>query len=605
MSMMISPWELIVLLFATGSSTTLPVGLPPTPDDPVIERAAPERCLAWISWNGMATPDPASKNRTERLLAEPSVREMVRRAERELTLAFRRESRGDDETAIVAAELPGLLKTLFTRPAALFVSHVVPDPMEFDIGAGLLVSLGDRATATRRSLQTLEALIIEEAKGDIRASTDGGWRILALPEPAPPVVWGIEKGYLVIGVGKATAEGLRKRIASPPDAPPAWLRGVKEAHPVARRASMSYIDVTALRQTLAPLFADMGRHGPSPDRILEALGIDRVESVSCVTGFDDVALVTSLLVATDGKPAGVLALVPDRGLTAADLTGVPADADLAVAMRLDAAQTWNDILVMVSRIDIGARAQMARGLMEVETELGFRIREDLLEPLGDVWTIYDSPGDGGVLFTALTAVVKVRDADRLRETLDKVAGTMSREMNRGDRSWRRYEFTTLRHEGERITWINPVGDDWVVAPAWCLVDDELVIAPYPHMVQSYISRRKAGAAAGERLPALPDVAEFLAREGGPAVISRVDTQRIARLAWPLVLGFATAAFAEAQQEGLQIDLSILPAASAVLPHIVPSIGAVYRTDRGIVSVRRETLSLPVAPILALFVGWMG
>ena len=48
----------------------------------------------------------------------------------------------------------------------------------------------------------------------------------------------------------------------------------------------------------------------------------------------------------------------------------------------------------------------------MEEELGIDPRE-VLAPLGDAWCLYNSPGEGGLAVTGLTAVVQVKDRQRL------------------------------------------------------------------------------------------------------------------------------------------------------------------------------------------------
>ena len=53
-----------------GMLTGLPLGVPPLPEDPALSRIAPDECLWYFTSAGMATPDPASENQAEQLLAE-------------------------------------------------------------------------------------------------------------------------------------------------------------------------------------------------------------------------------------------------------------------------------------------------------------------------------------------------------------------------------------------------------------------------------------------------------------------------------------------------------------------------------------------------------
>src|SRR5258708_36900376 len=99
------------------------LGMPPSPADPVVERAAPEECLYYLGWNGMAAPATESKNRTERFLADPGLREFVDQLGAQITGALRQKAKGQVEAEIVAEVLPGLLKTLATHPAAIYLGE--------------------------------------------------------------------------------------------------------------------------------------------------------------------------------------------------------------------------------------------------------------------------------------------------------------------------------------------------------------------------------------------------------------------------------------------------------------------------------------------------
>ena len=66
-----------MLVALSGGQIGLPLGLPPLAEDPVLANIAPEECLVYFSWSGVAEPDPKSKNQTEQLLAEPEVQQFV------------------------------------------------------------------------------------------------------------------------------------------------------------------------------------------------------------------------------------------------------------------------------------------------------------------------------------------------------------------------------------------------------------------------------------------------------------------------------------------------------------------------------------------------
>ena len=88
------------------------MGLPPEPEPAVITQVAPEECIAYVSWAGMAKPNPESTNETERLLAEPSVRGFFGSLVEQVS-----KYAVDNDNSLPAKAMP-IGKTFLTRPVA-------------------------------------------------------------------------------------------------------------------------------------------------------------------------------------------------------------------------------------------------------------------------------------------------------------------------------------------------------------------------------------------------------------------------------------------------------------------------------------------------------
>ena len=65
------------VMLLLGGQVGLPLGMPPLPEDPVLSHVAPEECLLYFSWSGVAEPNAKSKNQTEQMLAEPEVKQFI------------------------------------------------------------------------------------------------------------------------------------------------------------------------------------------------------------------------------------------------------------------------------------------------------------------------------------------------------------------------------------------------------------------------------------------------------------------------------------------------------------------------------------------------
>ena len=116
-------------LFLFGGFS-LPLGLPPLPEDPAISRTAPEECLAYVSWAGTATPDAKSANQTERLLAEPEVQTLLSAVDSAVLAGIKKNTHDDDGTK----DIYPLVKTLLMRPGAVFLSKASFGPQGVRLG---------------------------------------------------------------------------------------------------------------------------------------------------------------------------------------------------------------------------------------------------------------------------------------------------------------------------------------------------------------------------------------------------------------------------------------------------------------------------------------
>ena len=104
--------------------------------------------------------------------------------------------------------------------------------------------------------------------------------------------------------------------------------------------------------------------------------------------------------------------------------------------------------------------------------------------------MYNSPSDGGLIFTGATAVVGVRDAERLRDVNKRLIDIMRAEMGPRSRDYgppdrpyysrrRGATIEEFKHQGHTVYFLNVIGEEMPVAPAWCITDDELVAALGP------------------------------------------------------------------------------------------------------------------------------
>ena len=134
----------------------LPVGVPPLPEDPALLRVAPRGTMVYIEWFGTAEPDPNSRNKTEALLAETEVQQMLRGIVSAIRSSAEREAGGNE----IVGELFDLGMLALRRPGCFFLSRLDLPPKPLSIQAGLVINLGEEAQNVNLTLRKMESLMV-------------------------------------------------------------------------------------------------------------------------------------------------------------------------------------------------------------------------------------------------------------------------------------------------------------------------------------------------------------------------------------------------------------------------------------------------------------
>ena len=177
----------VLLMLLMGGGGGLPLGVPPLPEDPVLSRVAPEECLVYASWSGMATPDAKSKNQTEQLLAEPEVQRLLARSSGRSWPRSGRAPRGSRRRWPATSIRWG--KRLLTRPVAAFVSSVGVSNEGVDVHGGLIASVGEDAAELKATMEKYQARL----PGGAEKVEIGGISCyrLKLGQGMPAITWGM------------------------------------------------------------------------------------------------------------------------------------------------------------------------------------------------------------------------------------------------------------------------------------------------------------------------------------------------------------------------------------------------------------------------------
>lgn|GEM_PF-3205638 len=555
------------------------LGMPPHPVDPVMEQAAPDNCLVYLSWAASANPRAGSMNHLEQLLADEEIRDLSTVFWKELDAVLARFAVRDktEESKSLAKLVPEAARQLSKGAGVVYLADLKVLPGSLAVDAGIMLRTGSDEQPGQvlngplliRLIEQFFTAIVRAPPGKVKV--DGAvFQQVSLGEGIPPLTWGLHRGYLLVGVGKSAIANQLERFKTPV---PGWLEQVKRQLPVKRRSLLAYLDV---QKTLEAVLVTPA--GKDVATMLEATGVGKCTHLASVSGFDGPELVTQWVLGINGKKTGFLAIPGDKVLDRASLQHIPANAAIAVAARVDLGKAILSLQETLQQFDPRAAQNITRTLEQFEKELpGLSVRRDVFPALGDLWTAHAAPDQGGFL-TGWVFTVSVRD----QALAQKVLGHLETLIHRENES-------TMRRNGgpealkkmmvgqDQVFCLVIPDDDTPMVPAWCLQKERFILTLFPQAMRSYLKSSGGEKSLGD----VPEVARVFKPERSPKLLQYTDTRELAKWLYPLSQVSFNALCAQFQRQGVNINPAVFPTAGLIQQHLGPSVMAWYLQEDGL------------------------
>ena len=563
-----------LLLLLTG---ILPLGLPPEPENPVLSYAAPEECLYYASWSTMAKPNAASENHTERLLAEPELKEFAEALEQTFSASIVPQLRDltPDQQKLVRLAVPQAIRTLITRGTTIYVSKAAVNDQVITVEGGLVLHAGDEAATLRTQLvQLLEMMKIPTA--EVTVGTVKFTHVAPTPDFPNAVTFGAMGPYLLVGVGEKAVEKLIDRLKA--KKVPTWLTKLREQLPVERRGSESFINVKELVDQYLPMA------GPEGEKIATSLGVKSLGVFATTTGLDKQGMITRSLVTVPGPAVGLLQLAEGEGIKDFHLRHIPTDAAVAVGYSANATKLYDLILNVLRENGLDSDQEMEQFNEQFREMTGMGLRTDLLPALGDTWTVHMSPVDGW--YAGMSVSVGVTDKAKLELLNGKIAEFGRRQGPNG------FGIATQKVGTNVIHSIRIKEAGLPIQPAWCVTNDRLHIALFPAALKPIL----ADPAVTEPLFGKGNWFKQLQSTDPVLSVSHQDTAKSFEIIYQYVAMFLPmvlqAANQQAEETGLPtvvFDAGKLPSARSIHRHLQPATTVVRRSRAGIELETHQTM----------------
>lgn len=556
----------VVLMLLLGGGFGLPSGIPPAAEDPLAQKIAPAECLAYASWAATGTPNAASGNHTEQLLAEPEVQKFLNRAGDSFFNAVQQIQR-DPDAQEANENFKKVLKLIQGKAGAVYISDVQIQGNEPPkITGGGLLQVGEDGPALETILLALQSKLGPGKVSDVQIANRTFHRV-NLSEDAPAVTWGLAGNYLVFGIGDGALDALLQRARS---AEPAWLTSAKTNLAVPRVSSLMYVNVNKIVDIAMTASGD-----PNAQRVVSALGFDKLGAMVIVNGLDDQGCVMRSELSFEGAPTGILTLLDSQPLNPQDLALIAKGSPAALVFKLDGAKVY-DLVLDLSR-QFNASDDLTDGLEMLRQRTGIALRDDVLAALGDTWRIYAPPGPAG-LTTGWTIAVKVRDRKKLERVQEILVALAQQELGRAGEGAPTIQSSQVAGHTVHSLVLGQPG--FSAAPSWCITDDELFVTVTLQELERILAKNRPT----ESLAEHAGVQKLFQADAGLLSLAYLDTRQIAETLLPLApLGLRLAT-------GQQLPSTAgLPPQEAILPHLQPSLLAVQRTARGVGITGQQTL----------------
>ena len=414
--------------------------------------------------------------------------------------------------------------------------------------------------------------------------------------PGIEVGWWTEGGHLMLTAGInaveaaiAVAEGNSENITTNR----LWKK-THDGNAGFELSSISWLDFRALREKFGAM--------PIPEqqfdvnKVLETLGLDNLGAVTCLSGYKGRALWTEGMLEAPGERKGLLALSEQQPISMDDLPPLPFATSGFYACSLDWSRLYDDVVQVVQEAaKLGppdAAAQVDGMLASLPQILGFDLKSDLFDTLGNVTTVYGDTRQG-MFGMGFAVALQVKDAKRLSATMNKIAAMLELQLPPGQ-----LEIHYSEKQGRDITTLSAA--EGAFNPSFAVDKDWMVLGVFPQAVEAFymridnnLTRWKPSRSYQQGLASLPQEFTSIA-----ASDPRKTYRAIVGFA-PVVLPALQAALRQSPlgRSGLSLPFSAadLPPAEAVGRPLFPNLSVCTSDEAGIHWTSRS--SLPAVPLI--------
>jgi prepilin-type processing-associated H-X9-DG protein len=423
--------------------------------------------------------------------------------------------------------------------------------------------------------------MLSQAGADASKLSDEINALLAKAPKSPVPIQAVAAGdVLVFAIGYESPEKALAEVSKSLSTSATFSSALKQvsANPV----SIAFVNAEAIIATAESAIEKQDMEAKAKlSTFLDASGLRGAKALIATGGFDGKDWVDQCFLAVPGERTGLFASVPTGPADATLMKAVPADATFFASTRFDIAKFVKSLRDSVGKADEQGLQYFNMGLNALQQALGTNVLENVLEPLGADWVIYNSPRTGSSLLGMVVAN-KLDDPDKFKKAMNTASLNLTNWINLGIRkSANGGPGADLFQVHTATTKIGDVDVNYfalpIVAPAWAIKDGKLFIGLYP---QSVGAAARVSAKGGPSILENEKYQSLLKRLGNasPESSTFLDLETSAKYGsmYPQIMLLARYA-GIGDLFGLTLPEPLLPPIDVMLDHLSPA-GSVSWSD---------------------------